>query len=145
MIEHGIVWLAGQTLLTESACLVRLAGIKGCRCTTNNVLGVDLAHIRHIRTKERTGLQLAVIVRHRVSPSASPMADDPVHRALPILSLTPMITGCPPDPVIGRPFGRPVCGHDSWLTALHPVLRRAPDNRCSPWRRRRRRLPCPAR
>src|SRR5258708_566202 len=45
-------------------------------------------------------------------PDDKAPADDPVRRGFSIPSLTPAITGCPLEPVIGRPFGRPVGGHD---------------------------------
>ncbi len=62
MMEHGIAGLAGQTLFTEPARLIGPAGVKGCCGTTNNVLGVVLVHVMHIRTKEQVrkeGLSLA--------------------------------------------------------------------------------------
>jgi len=49
MIQHGIAGLAGQTLFTEPARLIGPPGIKGCRGTTNNVLGIVLVHAKHIR------------------------------------------------------------------------------------------------
>jgi hypothetical protein len=48
MIEHGIAGLAAQTLLTELARFIGLAGIEGGRGAANDVLGGCLAHIEHI-------------------------------------------------------------------------------------------------
>ena len=53
MMQHGIAGLAAQPLLAESACVIGLAGIEGGGSAANDVLGGVLAHVEHIRTKQR--------------------------------------------------------------------------------------------
>ena len=49
MMEHRFAGRAGETLFTELARLIRLAGIEGRCRTTNNGLGGVLAHVVHQR------------------------------------------------------------------------------------------------
>ena len=44
MMQHRLAGRAGEAFFAEEACLVRPAGIKGRRRTTNDALGAGLIH-----------------------------------------------------------------------------------------------------
>jgi hypothetical protein len=101
VMEHGLSGLAGETLLAELARLFALAGIKGGGGATNNVLGGVPAHGSTL--EQRNGVATR---RHR-----------PRRRTIQYAAAYHSVSGGgdywkPAGAVIGRPFGRPVGGHD---------------------------------
>jgi hypothetical protein len=71
MMQHGIAGPGNQSLFAQLAGCIRLAGIKGCGCAANDVLGGVLAHagrLEHRGMIARKGAaQQTVIPGHRAA------------------------------------------------------------------------------
>ena len=132
---------AAQALFAKLARLVRPPGIKGGGGAANDVLGGVLGHGRHIRTEQwvcKDWLTSPACAERspgeaQAKSGAGGDSDESRSRCEP---LTPTLS-----PQSGGERER----KEHALLRRVAALRPAPDNPCSPWRRRRRTSPCPAR